>query len=198
MSSFPSAPFPFFIRPGVSLPPLRLRRHRRRPERRQVHPAQPPDRRQAVDRLAQGADHAVPRPGHPDARRQPGAAGGHARHLPAAPAPGPRDGGRRLDRRARRRPRAAAGGRQGRRHRGGPRDRRAAGRVGPALLAGAEQDRPGAAGSAAAADRRADQRSRRSRRPSWSAPRPATGWTPWRTRWRRRCRRGRISIPTTT
>ena len=35
------------------------------------------------------------------ARREPGAAGRHARHLHAAPAAGPRDGGRGLDRRAR-------------------------------------------------------------------------------------------------
>ena len=117
------------------------------PECRQVHPAQPADRGEAVDRLAEGADHAVPRAGHPDARRQPGAAGGHARHLPPAPAAGPRDGGGGLDRRAGRRPRAAAGGRQDRRDRGGARHCREAGRGGTALLAGAEQDRSGAAGS---------------------------------------------------
>ena len=51
-------------------PALRLRGHRRRAERRQIHPAEPADRRQAVDRQPEGADHAVPRARHPDARRR--------------------------------------------------------------------------------------------------------------------------------
>ena len=57
---------------GMTAPPrdtMRLRRHRRRAERRQVHADEPPDRRQTVDRVAEGADDAVPRPRHPDARR---------------------------------------------------------------------------------------------------------------------------------
>ena len=48
--------------------PLRHDRHRRAAEHRQVEPAQPPRGREALDRLAQAADHAPPGHRHPDAR----------------------------------------------------------------------------------------------------------------------------------
>ena len=51
--------------------PLRHHRHRRAAEHRQVEPAQPPGRAEALDRLAQAADHAAPRHRHPDAARLP-------------------------------------------------------------------------------------------------------------------------------
>ena len=49
---------------------LRLCRCRRRAERWEVDAAEPDDRGEAVHRHAEGADDAVPRAGHPDARRR--------------------------------------------------------------------------------------------------------------------------------
>ena len=81
-----------------------------------------------VDRLAEAADHALPRARHRDARRGAGAAGRYARHLRAAPAARPRDGRRRLGRRAGCRPRALLVDAKAGATAGGARHRRAAGR----------------------------------------------------------------------
>ena len=104
--------------------PVRVRRHSRRTERRQVDPLEPAGRRQAVDRHPEGADHAVPRAGHCRSRPGPDPAGGHAGHLPPAPAARPRHGGGGLEGGGGRRPADAPGRRPGRPDRRGARHRR--------------------------------------------------------------------------